>query len=194
MSNDNETLRKELAKARDNSLRQIGILEAGPPNGGTWAAKRSEIEHMIATSQAQLAKIDEMLAALDRGEALPERPKKGERYVVVSEFETGVLTMWRAPFTGGGRKILPRGLTFVVAFDPPVQAIGVSADAIDYAKWEPLLVDAADLAAPKYAGYYLVVKYDDLTAHCERLESDWMSSTMATTTGLCCSAWAVARS
>jgi hypothetical protein len=56
-------------------------------------------------------------------------------------------TMWKAPFTGRYEKIIPPGLKFVVAFDPPASA--AAADPEPFSEWEVLLVEAGDYANPK---------------------------------------------
>jgi hypothetical protein len=41
--------------------------------------------------------------------------KKGQRYEVKQGFTIGVLTQWKAPFTGGYDRAIPAGFRFVVA-------------------------------------------------------------------------------
>src|SRR5262245_584178 len=99
----------------------------------------------------------------------PIRPKEGERYVVEAPCPATVLTSWLAPFTGGDKKVLPPGLCFVVDFDPPSSATAVGATPEPYAEWEPKLVEAKDLNHEKYAGYHLVIAFEDVERFCRRL-------------------------
>ncbi len=97
------------------------------------------------------------------------KPRRGERYIVEEPIDATILTHWRAPFTGGSEKTLPRGLEFVVAYDPPEQATAVSCDPADPRAWESLLVDEPDILADKYAGYSLTIRFEDLRTRCSRL-------------------------
>jgi hypothetical protein len=101
--------------------------------------------------------------------AIVGRYRKGDRYQVTEAFTAGVLTTWKAPFTGGYEKIIPPGLKFVVHSDPPTSATAVSADAEPVSECEPLLVEASDRAKPKYNGYYLVIPFECIEKHCVRL-------------------------
>ena len=100
---------------------------------------------------------------------MKETPKAGERYIIREPFEAGVLTHWRAPFTGGSQRVLPRGLEFRVAFDPSEVANAVSAEPTSPQDWEPVLVEETDRSADKYAGYSLVIQFEDLSAYCDRV-------------------------
>lgn len=95
-------------------------------------------------------------------------PRKGEVYRVEQAFTGLVLTSWRAPFTGGGEKILPVGLRFEVTRDPPPGATGISANPQPYSEWEQRLVNADDREAEKYGGYSLVVTFEQMRRHCVR--------------------------
>jgi hypothetical protein len=97
------------------------------------------------------------------------RPKRGERYVVERPFEAIVLTHWRAPFTGGSEKTLPRGLEFIIAHDPPEKATAAKSDAAKPDEWEELLVDEADRSADNYDGYSLTIPFERLRLNCSRL-------------------------
>ncbi len=101
--------------------------------------------------------------------AVMERPQKGETYEVVNAFTATVLTMWKAPFTGGYEKTIPCGLRFVVAYEPPATATAVSADAEPYSEWEKILVGAEDRNKPKYGGYCLVINFQQVHENCKRL-------------------------
>jgi hypothetical protein len=95
--------------------------------------------------------------------------RKGDRYKVIRSFEAGVLTMWLAPFTGGDNKMLPAGLTFVISSEPPRTATAVCADVECPVEWEKLLVPAKERGSCQYAGYYLVVPFEQVITNCARL-------------------------
>ncbi|MGH6940285.1 hypothetical protein [Hypericibacter sp.] len=95
-------------------------------------------------------------------------PQQGDRYVVLAEFEAGVLTHWLAPYTGGSHWRLPAGLEFVLLMEPPPQAIAVGAKPDPYERWETVLVEEGDRSAEKYGGYSLSISLADLKAHCAR--------------------------
>ena len=96
------------------------------------------------------------------------RPRKGECYEVHTSFHTGLLTQWRAPYTGGGSATLPSGLRFMILIDPPPQALAVAAEPVPAELWEERLVSEADRREPKYSGYHLVIRFSDLQAYCKR--------------------------
>ena len=98
------------------------------------------------------------------------KPQAGDRYVVATDFRSAVLISWRAPFTSGSERTIPAGLEFVVDYDPPPQATAVGATPTEYKRWGPVLVDEKDRSADKYGGYYLVIPFVDLSAHCRLLE------------------------
>jgi hypothetical protein len=102
-------------------------------------------------------------------------PRTGDRYVVREGFNAHVLTQWRAPFTGGSQQILPVGLEFVIDHDPMPKSKGIAARPDPYDVWERELVSQEDREAEKYGGYYLVVLYELLDAHCELIGSDYRS-------------------
>ena len=97
------------------------------------------------------------------------RYRKGDRYEVREGFIGHVLTMWKAPFTGGHEKAIPSGLRFVIALDPPASASAVVADTDPPSKWEPTLVEEHDRTDPKYNGYYLSIPFEYVEKHCVRL-------------------------
>ena len=83
-----------------------------------------------------------------------------------SPFVGLVLTSWFAPFTGGDEQTLPVGLEFVVQHDPLEGATAVNGRADPYELWEQRLVSEEDRSNEKYGGFYLVITFDDLAAHC----------------------------
>jgi hypothetical protein len=98
-------------------------------------------------------------------------PKKGERYIVRTEFVALVLINWRAPMTSGDEKSLPVGLEFVIDADPLPHSTGAAARPDPYEVWESKLLSQADRDSEKYGGYYLVIKFDQLFANCSLAEA-----------------------
>ena len=95
-------------------------------------------------------------------------PRAGYRYVVTTAFEAIVLTQWFGPFTGGSEKLIPAGLEFVVAADPPATATAITAKPDPSDRWEALLVDGQERTAEKYDGYSLVIPFERLETNCSR--------------------------
>ncbi len=80
------------------------------------------------------------------------------------------LTDWRAPFTGGYKRILPAGEEFIIANDPPDQASAVYADPVNYNKRHKLFVPWTDrIRFLLYNGYYLCIDMELIHAHCSLL-------------------------
>ena len=94
--------------------------------------------------------------------------KKGDRFRVIKPFKTHLLTMWKAPITGGYERVLPEGLEFVIDNDPFPNSKGVAALPDPYDDWEKKLVSQTDLNTEKYNGYYFVVMFEQLNDNCAR--------------------------
>ena len=104
----------------------------------------------------------EMLTRLGIAERVPE-PKalrQGTRLATLRETPVGVLTQWRAPFTGGVDGLLPAGVVVSVIEGPMPDATAVGCRPENYERLELLLVPEHDRLAPKYDGYYLVIDFD----------------------------------
>jgi hypothetical protein len=95
---------------------------------------------------------------------------KGDGYRVVEPFLGEVMTQWRGPYTGGYTRLLPAGLEFVVLLDPPDEATAVTARVVADEHWEEILVSPEDRAKLSYDGYYLVIPFAEMEAHCAPLE------------------------
>lgn len=94
--------------------------------------------------------------------------RRGDRYVVTTEFSAMVQTHWFAPVTGGDYRTIPVGFEFIVEADPPATASAVLVRPEVPKQWEKLLVDESERTAEKYAGYSLVILLSDLAARCAR--------------------------
>ena len=101
---------------------------------------------------------------------MPPEVRPGDRFVVAADgYVAGVLTQWSAPFTDGGRREIPRG-TVLVALDPVEDdAPGFGAKPEAYDALLPVLVDAADVADRRFAGYHLVCAKADVGGPLARL-------------------------
>jgi len=95
-------------------------------------------------------------------------PRKGDRYVVLKEFEAIVQTQWFAPFSGGDYRLLPAGLEFVVTADPPPVATAVGCKPEPFERWEAVLVEESDRTDELYGGYSVVIPFKYLATHCAR--------------------------
>jgi hypothetical protein len=90
-------------------------------------------------------------------------PLDGEVYEALEDTPVGFLTHWRAPFTGGGDGILPKGTRVrVKVFDWIREPISVYADPLDGPRIESLLVSEEDRNTAKYDGFSLSIPTADL--------------------------------
>jgi hypothetical protein len=95
--------------------------------------------------------------------------RKEQRYRALRNLEVGVLTHYRAPFTGGVRAVLPAGEIFTVALDPPPHAVGASCNPQRYEALHEELVPEEDRTAQNYSGYSLIIEFDSIERDCERV-------------------------
>ena len=102
---------------------------------------------------------------------ISDRPRKGNKYIVTREFPTliNILHHGTEIDLENTEKSLPAGFRFIVDYDTPAAAIAVCATADPYDQWEPILVDAKNLAAEQYDGYYLSISFEDVENNCVRL-------------------------
>jgi hypothetical protein len=90
------------------------------------------------------------------------RVRKGDRFVAVEDISTGVLTHWRAPFTGGNDAIVPKGTVLIALDDQKKGRPGFACRPERYEEMENLLVPEEDRTADKYDGYSLVLESADI--------------------------------
>lgn len=83
--------------------------------------------------------------------------REGQEFRALREVDVNVLTHWDAPFTGGGKGLLPAGSIVRVAYDPPETAAAVGCGVQDSAALESRFVTEIDRTHPKYAGYSLSI-------------------------------------
>jgi hypothetical protein len=124
------------------------------------------IEHFPVETQPGVWKISSRLRTDWRTRSSSDRldrpVREGERFVVREDLDVGVMTHWRAPFTGGHRAVLPAGTVIVARFDQNPDAPGFNCVPEDYSGLEPILVPAEDRSADKYGGYSVSFTLDDI--------------------------------
>ena len=141
--------------SRGGTTRRAGNGEPGDASHAPQSQKKVNC-HRIRERQLESRTLPDAIG----------RPLKGEHYVVQSRCTAFVLTMWRAPFTGGYETSLPPGLKFLVTEHPADSATASAARPEPYADWEVTLVEQRDLTAENYNGYYIVVPFDQVAANC----------------------------
>jgi hypothetical protein len=93
---------------------------------------------------------------------------RGQKYRATVDLPVTCMTSWRAPFTGGYKRVLPAGEEFVIANDPPAKATAVYADPVNYRKLHSKFVPWKDrVRILLYAGYYLCIPLAVIAADCE---------------------------
>ena len=85
------------------------------------------------------------------------RIRKGQRYRALEDLSVKFLTHWKAPFTGGGRAMMPAGTAFTVVADPPWFTFSVRCVPDDFP--EP----------PGDAGLTVFIRKRSIRTRCERL-------------------------
>ena len=98
--------------------------------------------------------------------------REGEKFRTCGEVETLYLTSYRAPYTGGGKAVLPAGFEFEVMHDQVDGAPGVNCRALEYERYEQVLVSRQEMADDKYAGYHIVMRGDVIASRCVPIDSD----------------------
>lgn len=90
-------------------------------------------------------------------------PRDGEVFEALGDTRVHYLTHWRAPFTGGGEGVLPKGTQIrVKVADWIREPISVYADPLDGPRIEQLLVSEQDRGSAKYGGFSLSIPTADL--------------------------------
>ncbi len=97
--------------------------------------------------------------------------KEKQLYEPLEDIDVICMTSWRAPFTGGYDRILPKGERFRVSHDPVEGATAVYCDPIRYKQLHKTMVPWKDrLQFLTYAGYYLCIKLDSIKNKCRKVE------------------------
>lgn len=92
-------------------------------------------------------------------------PKEGEVYEAITNFDIHYMTSHNAPFTGGGRSILPQGERVRVRSVSHEKPIGVYCDPLRYDDLHHLIVPQEEREYPSYVSYYLSIETVDLNKH-----------------------------
>jgi hypothetical protein len=96
--------------------------------------------------------------------------RKGQRYRTRAPMEILYTTQWYAPFTGGGRGVLPAGTVFVVEHDPPPAARAAACLPENGKEIEALLIPEEDRRSKKYGGFTLVMDLEVIGGQCDAVE------------------------
>jgi len=91
----------------------------------------------------------------------------GQKFRTDTEIDTLCLTSYLAPYTGGCEVTLPVGFEFEIMHDPVEGAPGVGCLALDYDRYEKLLVPTHERADGKYSGYHIVMMLTAISNQCE---------------------------
>jgi hypothetical protein len=96
--------------------------------------------------------------------------KKGERFLAVSDIETIGGVHFHAPITGGFKCTIPKG-TVLIAYDESTpEAGGFGCLPENEKQFEESFVPREDRDNPKYAGYSLVIGFDEIGKKIRRIE------------------------
>lgn len=97
--------------------------------------------------------------------------REKQLYEPREDIEVVCMTSWRAPFTGGYDRILPKGERFRISHDPVEGATAVYCDPIRYRKLHKTMVPWKDrIRFLTYGGYYLCIKLDTIKKKCREIE------------------------
>ncbi len=100
--------------------------------------------------------------------------RKGQRYRAKTDLPVTVMTLWRAPYTGGHKHTLPAGEEFVIATDPPPSATAVYALPVNYRKLHAQFVPWSDRKRfLLYAGYYVCVDLKRVATDSDLVENEF---------------------
>lgn len=98
-------------------------------------------------------------------------PKGGDIYETIRDFEISYMTAHRAPFTGGGQAILPKGERVRVSDSANPEPLGVYCEPLNYDVLHERIVSAGERAHQQYQGYYFHIDTVDLNQCFKLVES-----------------------
>jgi hypothetical protein len=88
--------------------------------------------------------------------------QKGERFMVLRDFITTVLTHWRAPMTGGLSCKLPQGTILVVASDSPAGRAAFTCVPEDRDAFVLQLIPDDVRQDAKFAGISIIIEKEEI--------------------------------
>ena len=92
----------------------------------------------------------------------------GNKFLVVRPLPTRGLVQWRAPFTSGFERVIPKGTVLVAERDAPRLSTGFVCVPTNSAELESQIVPGADRGVDKYAGYYFFLAYKHIGKQLQR--------------------------
>jgi hypothetical protein len=98
-------------------------------------------------------------------------PKTGEIYEAIDDFTVHYMTAHSAPFTGGGRSVLPKGERVRVGEASGLEPLGVYCDPLNYDALHDRIVPAEERAHEQYESYYLSIDTVDLNRYFRLIKS-----------------------
>lgn len=102
----------------------------------------------------------------DRLRAWARFPRDGEVHEATGGVEVTYQVHWKAPYTGGGKAVLPAGTRVRVSlFEHDPEPVGVYATPLDDGALERQLVPEIDRSSRKYGGFSLFVDTEVLNRH-----------------------------
>jgi len=97
--------------------------------------------------------------------------RKNQIYETKEDLDITCMTAWRAPFTGGYKRVLPKGERIRIYNDPPATASAVYCEPLRYKELHKAMVPLADrLRFWVYSGYYFCIKLDDIRYNCQLID------------------------
>jgi len=106
-------------------------------------------------------------------------PKTGDLYEAKIDQEISFITLWSAPFTGGGSGIIRAGERIWILSETNEKTAGTYAEAENYKAIEQRMVSDSDRAAISYNGFSLVVKTIDLNEKFRLIETGFSKKRFA---------------
>ena len=126
------------------------------------------MEELDSGKRSVITEIESELAREYTQSLLPNDiryPKEGDIYTSIQDYEIDYMTAHNAPYTGGGKSILPKGESIKISKPISEKPIGVYCDPINYDKLHDQIVSKEDLENPYYSNYYFSIDTVDLNKY-----------------------------
>ena len=91
-------------------------------------------------------------------------PRDGEVYEALEDFPISYMTAHHAPYTGGGKAVLPKGEKVRVCKPVREKPISVYCDPLRYDELHEIIVPLAERENERYSNYYFSIKTVELNA------------------------------